>query len=342
MAGDALDLGVALFERELGPSSVIEFCALEPGHRVTRFAGLLKGPLVGVAVAVDASLEAELLSRCMACTVAFGAGKRSVLSVERVTGLRVVHLRGGPTVGGVTGGTDGAKGGVVRVAVTAAALRVLQTLEFAIAVALRTLHGLMRAVEGEGGGRVVKGGTGVAEWGGRRMTANAVVPESARVGVFVARRAVRCQAQIGAALVALGAVSRDRGMTTVERESGLVEMVEVALVQWTDVSVPARVLDVAYDAVFAHVAVKTAFLVDAIGNWLMAAQALLGGNALSRFVTFFAVANALELGVGRAQWTGRQELTDILGCGRSDGRDDSEPRQPAESASQKSPHNAHP
>ena len=75
VAGDALDLGVALFERKLGPRSVIEFCTLESGHGVARFAGFLKGPFVGVLVTVAASLEAELLSGCVARAVAFGTGE---------------------------------------------------------------------------------------------------------------------------------------------------------------------------------------------------------------------------------------------------------------------------
>jgi len=210
-------------------------------------------------------------------------------------------------------------------------------------VAFRALDGLVGAVEGEGGGGVVEGGAGVAKRGGSHMAANAIGAESAGVDVLVARGAVRRQIQIGARLVALAAFSRDCCVTPVEGKPGFLEMVEVALLYRTDVRFPARVLDVADDAIIAGVAMKAASLVDPLGDRLVAAQALLRGNALPRLVTFFAVPDALELFMGRTQGTGRQELADHLRCGGCGDLQDNQPCQSSnQGARQRLGHSAHP
>jgi hypothetical protein len=132
-------------------------------------------------------------------------------------------------------------------------------------------------------------------------------------------------------------------VTPVEGKPGFLEMVEVALVNRTDVRVQARVLDMADDAIVAGVAVKTASLIDPLGDRLVATQALLRGNAPPRLVTFFAVPDALELFVGRAQGTGRQELADDLGCGGCGDLQDNQPCQSSnQGARQRFGHSAHP
>jgi hypothetical protein len=90
-------------------------------------------------------------------------------------------------------------------------------------------------------------------------------------------------------------------MQTVEREAGFLEVVEIGCVERSDVGVTTGVLDVAHHAVIGDVAVDSALGGDALGHRFVAAQTLLGGDALARFVALLAVGDAFELCVRLAQ-----------------------------------------
>jgi len=66
--------------------------SMESVHRVTGFAGLLKGPQMRVLVTVATILETQILSGSVPAAMAFLARDLGVLPIERVTSLRMVHL----------------------------------------------------------------------------------------------------------------------------------------------------------------------------------------------------------------------------------------------------------
>ena len=259
VACNAGDLGVTLVERELGPRTVVECCSPETVHRVAGGTVLAEGPQMRVRMTVAASLEAELGGRGVPRAVALGAGDRRVLPVQGKTGLRVVHRRGRPALGRVTRSAGGAEQRLVRIPVAVAALGKLQALVLAIAVARHALHCLVGADEGVGGCVVIEGEAGVSEGGRGGVAADAPDAERTFVDILVTRGAVRCQLQVGPRFVALRAVLRDFFVETVEGETGLLEMVEVSLVQGADIGIAARVLHVAGDAVVADIAMHAAF-----------------------------------------------------------------------------------
>jgi NAD/NADP transhydrogenase beta subunit len=150
----------------------------------------------------------------------------------------------------------------------------------------------------------------------------AVGAQGAVVAVFVARGALRGQVEKGARLVAFLAVCCKGGMPTVEGESSLLEVIESGDVQRSNVPITAHVFCVTDGAVTFHFSVDAFSVLHSVGDFGVTAETLRVRHTLAGIVTFLAVVQPLELGVGLAEGTGREELAQLLTIGRIGYRDD--------------------
>jgi hypothetical protein len=168
-------------------------------------------------------------------------------------------------------------------------------------MALDALDFGMGALEGERRPGVVEARRRLRKGHRGEVAGSAGDAQRAIVDVFVARPAGGIERKVRPRLVALAAVAGDRRMAAVEREASFLQMVEALLVEWPDVGVAARVLDVADGALVADVAVNAGPLRDAVGDRLVAGQALLRRHTLAGLMALLAGLEPLELGVGGAQ-----------------------------------------
>jgi len=143
------------------------------------------------------------------------------------------------------------------------------------------------------------------------MAAPAGLGQLSRVGILVARRAVRLQREERPDLVAGRAV--DLPVLAVEDESRLELVIECLRLDHADLGVRARVLDMAGDAVGPGLAVDALLRGDPLGDGLVALEALRGGDPLSGLVAFLAVVQPFPLGVRSRERARRDELPELLG-----------------------------
>ena len=135
--------------------------------------------------------------------------------------------------------------------------------------------------------------------------------ERAVMDVLVARRARRVQAEIRARLVA--GLALQRSVEAVEGEPGPALVIEAFRVEVQKVAVDAGVLDVAGRAVVPGRVAMDAFAgLDALGDGLVAGEALGGRDLPARLMAALALIEALELRVGFGELAWGDEASKAL------------------------------
>ena len=127
---------------------------------------------------------------------------------QRRPGFRVIEARDLPARRGVAGAAVVADVRLVRALVAVGARRVTDALVLALRVTFRAGHIAMRALEREGGLRVIERARRLLERSRCRMAARAVAAKTAVVRVLVTGAALRAQCQVRARHVTLRAFQR--------------------------------------------------------------------------------------------------------------------------------------